>query len=131
MACHGIHAADVVQRFSAQDRYPCLYVNEQALASPNVSLNPARKVGTAAKQGNQRVPLLQVLREAIQRYENVWLPLLANNGNGSNPLLVPPIDVEWVWHCHMLLGPTGSSFLHLLTDFLYCGLFLGCISHAT
>ncbi|CAE7523504.1 GRDP2, partial [Symbiodinium microadriaticum] len=52
------------------DKYPCLYANQQ------------------------------VLRQAVQRYEDIWLPLLAKKDPQAR--LVPPLDVEWVWHCHML-----------------------------
>ncbi|CAJ1400927.1 unnamed protein product [Effrenium voratum] len=40
-----------------------------------------------------------VLQRAIHRYHNIWLPLLAGV---DGPDLVPPLDVEWVWHLHML-----------------------------
>lgn len=36
---------------------------------------------------------------AIRRYETIWLPLAAKHPKES---LVPPLDVHWVWHCHML-----------------------------
>lgn len=48
-----------------------------------------------------------VLERAVERYLHCWLPLLekytVSNGvvmEGSN--LVPPLDCEWVWHCHRL-----------------------------
>ena len=51
-----------------------------------------------------------LLRKAIYRYEKVWLPLLESLSKESFSLdqLFPPIDVAWVWHCH-LLSPTGYS----------------------
>jgi Glycine-rich domain-containing protein-like len=44
------------------------------------------------------------LRRAVRRYEQCWMPLVvATSGTGSGrPPLAPPIDVEWIWHCHML-----------------------------
>ncbi|BFZ08986.1 hypothetical protein BsWGS_12025 [Bradybaena similaris] len=36
---------------------------------------------------------------AIQRYERYWLPLVAKH---PGRLLPAPLDIEWVWHCHML-----------------------------
>lgn len=40
----------------------------------------------------------QSLRRAIWRYEQFWLPLIVR----SKQPLVPPLDVHWIWHCHML-----------------------------
>ena len=40
-----------------------------------------------------------VLREAVRRYEQCWLPLIKYN---VDELVTPPLDVHWVWHCHML-----------------------------
>ena len=51
--------------------------------------------------GNKRV-----LAEAIRRYEQNWIPLLLENPEERG--LVPPLDVEWVWYCHML-NPTAYN----------------------
>lgn len=40
------------------------------------------------------------VERAIQRYEYCWLPLLA--GAKAETTLAPPLDCEWVWHCHRL-----------------------------
>ncbi|ELU08152.1 hypothetical protein CAPTEDRAFT_208874 [Capitella teleta] len=40
-----------------------------------------------------------VAMEAIRRYETIWLPLAATHPNDN---LVPPLDIHWAWHCHML-----------------------------
>ena len=29
----------------------------------------------------------------------MWLPLVAKHTNNN---LVPPLDIHWIWHCHML-----------------------------
>ncbi|KAF8051077.1 hypothetical protein N665_1805s0007 [Sinapis alba] len=46
------------------------------------------------------------LERAIYRYNAYWLPLLANYTESSSTCsqgpLVPPLDCEWVWHCHRL-----------------------------
>lgn len=42
----------------------------------------------------------RLLREAIRRYVNLWLPLIAKYG--ENEKLLPPVDVQWVWYCHAL-----------------------------
>ncbi|XP_002165926.3 uncharacterized protein LOC100207090 [Hydra vulgaris] len=39
-----------------------------------------------------------VLRNAVYRYENYWLPLVVK----YSELLPAPLDIEWVWHCHIL-----------------------------
>jgi len=40
-----------------------------------------------------------VVSAAVRRYETCWLPLAAAS---STSALSPPLDVHWVWHCHML-----------------------------
>jgi len=40
-----------------------------------------------------------VVSNAVRRYERYWLPLAAESGSES---LCPPVDVHWIWHCHML-----------------------------
>ncbi|KAK4769123.1 hypothetical protein SAY86_027273 [Trapa natans] len=48
-----------------------------------------------------------VIVEAVRRYEELWLPLISGITLGSNPpVVLPPIDVEWVWFCHSL-NPAG------------------------
>ncbi|CAK9857891.1 unnamed protein product [Sphagnum jensenii] len=37
---------------------------------------------------------------AIRRYQEFWMPL------ALDLLLLPPLDVQWVWHCHCL-NPVG------------------------
>lgn len=40
-----------------------------------------------------------VVLNAIRRYEQMWLPLAAANNSLQ---LAAPLDIEWIWHCHML-----------------------------
>ncbi|XP_069133154.1 uncharacterized protein [Argopecten irradians] len=40
-----------------------------------------------------------IVRRAIYRYESLWLPLVAKHNKNT---LVAPLDIAWVWHCHML-----------------------------
>ncbi|XP_033752024.1 uncharacterized protein LOC117335877 [Pecten maximus] len=40
-----------------------------------------------------------IVRRAIYRYESLWLPLAAKHNKNT---LVAPLDIAWVWHCHML-----------------------------
>ena len=39
------------------------------------------------------------IRNAICRYEQYWLPLVAQHQEKRLPA---PLDIEWVWHCHIL-----------------------------
>ena len=40
----------------------------------------------------------KVLRKSAYRYEKYWLPLAADQGT----TISAPLDIEWIWHCHML-----------------------------
>lgn len=41
--------------------------------------------------------------EAIRRYDELWMPLVAEISMGSAPpVVLPPLDIEWVWFCHTL-----------------------------
>ena len=42
-----------------------------------------------------------LLKKAVYRYENIWLPFVASF-NSDDIRLVPPLDIEIVWHSHML-----------------------------
>lgn len=39
-----------------------------------------------------------VLHNAMVRYETYWLPLVSQH----NEYLPAPLDIEWLWHCHIL-----------------------------
>ncbi|XP_024005248.1 glycine-rich domain-containing protein 1 isoform X2 [Eutrema salsugineum] len=44
-----------------------------------------------------------VIAEAIRRYDELWMPLISDLTVGSKPpMILPPLDVEWVWFCHSL-----------------------------
>ncbi|MCD9560217.1 hypothetical protein HAX54_018716 [Datura stramonium] len=33
----------------------------------------------------------------------LWMPLISDLSNGSiPPMILPPLDIEWVWYCHTL-----------------------------
>jgi len=40
-----------------------------------------------------------ILRYILYRYETLWLPLAAKH---NKEVLSAPLDIEWIWHCHML-----------------------------
>jgi len=42
-----------------------------------------------------------VLNNAIRRYETLFLPAIAK-AKPSGPLSHAPLDIQWIWHCHML-----------------------------
>ncbi|KAK6993978.1 glycine-rich domain-containing protein 2 [Biomphalaria glabrata] len=46
---------------------------------------------------------------AIQRYERYWLPLVAKH---PGRLLPAPLDIEWIWQCHMLSPIAYSTDCH-------------------
>ncbi|XP_050937199.1 glycine-rich domain-containing protein 1 isoform X1 [Cucumis melo] len=48
------------------------------------------------------------ITEAIRRYEELWMPLISDLtvAGSSPPMILPPLDVEWVWFCHTL-NPVG------------------------
>ncbi|KAL4202344.1 hypothetical protein AMTRI_Chr02g263280 [Amborella trichopoda] len=41
------------------------------------------------------------LHRAIRRYRDLWMPLIAEN-SGSRTLLLPPLDIQWIWTAHCL-----------------------------
>ncbi|XP_039114218.1 uncharacterized protein LOC120249688 [Dioscorea cayenensis subsp. rotundata] len=49
---------------------------------------------------------------SIQRYEEVWLPLISGLviGSSSPPSLLPPPDVHWVWLCHCFDPPRYRDY---------------------
>ena len=54
-----------------------------------------------------------VLQHAIRRYITLWLPLAAAH-NDTCYCLRPPIDIAWVWHCHMLAPHKYAKDCHNL-----------------
>ncbi|KAM0061812.1 putative Glycine-rich domain-containing protein [Helianthus debilis subsp. tardiflorus] len=45
-----------------------------------------------------------VLAEAIRRYHQLWMPMMFGlTAESGKPLMIlPPLDIEWVWFCHTL-----------------------------
>ena len=52
-----------------------------------------------------------VVTQAIFRYENLWLPLAAKH---ALECLAAPLDIEWIWHCHMLSPLLYQKDCHVL-----------------
>nr|CDJ80361.1 Protein of unknown function DUF1399 domain containing protein [Haemonchus contortus] len=51
---------------------------------------------------DRKAPLLyepEVVNQAIRRYETCWLPMQTAHPDMN---VIPPLDVHWVWHTHML-----------------------------
>jgi hypothetical protein len=55
-------------------------------------------------QDNQILKEPEVIKISLYRYEKLWLPFLHNFSKDSqNDLeVLPPLDVHWIWHTHML-----------------------------
>ncbi|KAI6233015.1 hypothetical protein M3Y99_00962400 [Aphelenchoides fujianensis] len=56
---------------------------------------------------DRKAPVLYetlVVKNAIRRYEQIWLPMQKAKTGGMDAV-IPPLDVHWVWHCH-ILSPT-------------------------
>ncbi|KVH95191.1 Protein of unknown function DUF1399 [Cynara cardunculus var. scolymus] len=45
-----------------------------------------------------------VLNEAVRRYDELWMPMISDltAESGKPPMILPPLDIEWVWFCHTL-----------------------------
>ncbi|KAI8474937.1 MAG: hypothetical protein J3K34DRAFT_406328 [Monoraphidium minutum] len=58
------------------------------------------------------------LKEALRRYEDVWLPLLSARRLAGQPWqdLVPPLDVAFVWHLHRLSPSLYAADCQKLPD---------------
>eukprot|EP00913_Durusdinium_trenchii_P026504 g24868.t1 len=85
-------------------RIPQRKVADATFAKSKVDLVKASLHMIQFLQEVERHPALysneRLLKDAVRRYEEIWLPLLAKHRYPTN--LIPPLDVEWVWHCHML-----------------------------
>lgn len=76
------------------DQYPCLYANKN------------------------------IVDNAIRRYETIWIPFCMSHPATLRVQFVPPIDIEWIQHCHMLgpvqyandMKPFGGIFEHKLMN---------------
>ena len=59
----------------------------------------------SAPGGGDELYLGRALPGAIERYVKCWLPLVAREGTPKKEgeaVLVPPVDIAWVWHLHRL-----------------------------
>ena len=63
--------------------------------------NAWKQLATSAAGG-------QSLSRLVYRYEQLWLPLLANWDPGDQ--LEPPDDVHWVWHLHLLRPDSYAGY---------------------
>jgi len=55
----------------------------------------------------------ELIEKAIFRYEKLWLPFLASFSDTPN--LSPPLDVAWIWHCHLLAPQSYGKDVELIT----------------
>ena len=79
-------------------------------SSYNVSVSPsdifAHIKFLKAVNSSEHLKQPHILLNALRRYEVFWLPLLVKHEsettNNTAPVLQPPLDVEWMWHVHLL-----------------------------
>ena len=53
------------------------------------------------------------------RYDELWMPLISDLTvvGSTTPMVLPPLDVEWVWFCHTL---NAVIKLHLHVSLFGC-----------
>jgi hypothetical protein len=52
---------------------------------------------------------------AVKRYKTMWIPLLKqmskkSTSNSLSRVLVPPVDIAWIWHVHRLSSAAYDKF---------------------
>uniref|UniRef100_A0A0R3S2L9 VWFD domain-containing protein n=1 Tax=Elaeophora elaphi TaxID=1147741 RepID=A0A0R3S2L9_9BILA len=65
-------------------------------------LSASQREANFLRMIDRKAPILyqqSVIENAVRRYECFWLPMQAARPDVRN---IPPLDVHWVWHCHML-----------------------------
>lgn len=87
--------------------------HEQIKNSISVNLTACKREINFLRMIDRKAPLLyekKIVENAIRRYETYWLPMQAAKPDVNN---IPPLDVHWIWHCHML-SPTDYEKVILL-----------------
>lgn len=53
-----------------------------------------------------------VLVESIRRYHELWMPMMSDltAESGKPPMILPSLDIEWVWFCHTLNPVTYREY---------------------
>ncbi|KAL7600308.1 hypothetical protein Lser_V15G24173 [Lactuca serriola] len=53
-----------------------------------------------------------VLVESIRRYHELWMPMMSDltPESGKPPMILPSLDIEWVWFCHTLNPVTYRQY---------------------
>lgn len=78
------------------------HLQEAKAVRVSLDLVKAAKVHRQFLKSVSKIPELlrdsAYLRNAIRRYEQVWISLLKDHGTN----LTAPFDVDFVWHCHQL-----------------------------
>ena len=88
---------------------PSKYSDRSILVSPDM-VEAAKRYVDTLKLIHQNVNLKSnaVIRNAIWRYEVFWLPMVSKIQRKTEwnavkkTQLIPPLDVYWIWICHML-----------------------------
>ncbi|KAI3939500.1 hypothetical protein MKW92_032295 [Papaver armeniacum] len=50
--------------------------------------------------------------QSIRRYDELWMPLISDLSINSktSPMILPPLDIQWVWFCHTLDPATYREY---------------------
>ncbi|XP_074566145.1 glycine-rich domain-containing protein 2 isoform X2 [Curcuma longa] len=95
------------------------------LATPRLSLDlvTAARRHLSLLRSFAASPVLHhvpTIARAIRRYDRLWMPLISELTQAAPPsappMLLPPSDVHWVWHCHCL-DPSGSYLEYCISRF--------------
>jgi hypothetical protein len=79
------------------------YSSAKIVLSLDLRIAAAREIDFLEKVWNEKwLHHQQVLKIAVYRYETFWLPFLKTQTGKTDLDFVPPIDIHWVWHVHML-----------------------------
>eukprot|EP00252_Welwitschia_mirabilis_P021336 TRINITY_DN5457_c0_g1_i1.p1 TRINITY_DN5457_c0_g1~~TRINITY_DN5457_c0_g1_i1.p1 ORF type:complete len:853 (+),score=109.80 TRINITY_DN5457_c0_g1_i1:585-3143(+) len=94
------------QRSDTWDENRCAQNEIEAAKSINLSLDlvTAAKIQLQFVKAVSNMPWLHhgpLLLRSVRRYKQFWMPLIAELGEQQEALL-PPLDIQWVWHCHCL-----------------------------
>ncbi|KAI3848080.1 hypothetical protein MKX03_035749 [Papaver bracteatum] len=50
--------------------------------------------------------------QSIRRYDELWMPLISDLiiNSKTPPMILPPLDIQWVWFCHTLNPATYREY---------------------
>eukprot|EP00522_Entomoneis_paludosa_P003777 CAMPEP_0172475808 /NCGR_PEP_ID=MMETSP1065-20121228/70059_1 /TAXON_ID=265537 /ORGANISM="Amphiprora paludosa, Strain CCMP125" /LENGTH=563 /DNA_ID=CAMNT_0013234023 /DNA_START=190 /DNA_END=1878 /DNA_ORIENTATION=+ len=78
-------------------------VSSSPLNSTELVSHATKHIAFLRQLHAQGISLEQPSSKSIDRYLNVWLPLVAADNHDNAPSArIPPPEVAWLWHCHRL-----------------------------